>query len=133
MRTTLLRHRWATIAVVVLLLFATSGMALSRMTCLMSGHSTVALGMLEDCCPEPEPTEGASIAPVCCVFGQAALDVEPFMPVSSMELVPLLACTIGLRPVHLVPLDGTGAERTLGTAPPVMVARRLALHSTYRI
>jgi hypothetical protein len=77
--------------------------------------------------------EGASIAPVCCVFGQAALDVEPFMPGASMEMMPLQVCEVGLRPTHLAQLEGSPTEHSFGPAPPLLVARRLALHSTFRI
>lgn len=133
MRRFLHRHRWATVSVVLLLLFATSSMALSRMTCLMSGHSVVAFGMLEDCCPEPEPTEGATLAPVCCVFGQAALDVEPFMPGSALEFMPLIAIDLRASDTQVVTLAGLSTERSFGLAPPLVVMRRLALHSTFLI
>lgn len=133
MRSLLQRHSWATLTVVVLLLFATSGMALSRMTCLISGHSIVGLGMLEDCCPEPEPAEGATIAPVCCVFGQAALDLEPLMPGASLEFLPLFASELrfhtALGPVPQV----LSTERFFGLPPPLEAAERLVLHSTFRI
>ncbi|MEX1132719.1 MAG: hypothetical protein WEC15_05810 [Flavobacteriales bacterium] len=133
MRRLLQCHRWATLSVVVLLLFATSSMALSRMTCLMSGHSILALGMIDDCCPEPEPTEGATIAPVCCVFGQAALDVEPLLPSTSMELLPLIANDVYVSGTLVVAHKSLPAERLYGRAPPLEAVERLVLHSSFRI
>jgi len=133
MRRLLHRNRWATLSVVVLLLFATSGMALSRMTCLMSGHSILALGMLEDRCPEPERSDGSTIAPVCCVFGQAALDLEPLMPGASLELLPLYANDVRFHTALNVAPRVLSAERFFGLPPPLGSAERLVLHSTFRI
>ncbi len=133
MRRLLQRHRWATISVVLLLLFATSGMALSRMTCLMSGHSVVSFGILEDCCPEPEPSEGPAVAPVCCVFGQAALDVEPLLPGASLEMMPLHAGDVHVNGLRIVAPQGLPADRCFRRSQPLAATQRLALHSTFRI
>jgi hypothetical protein len=134
MRQILQRHRWATLGVVGLLLFATSGLMLSRMTCVMSGRSVVALGMLEDCCPDPERSEGASIAPVCCVFGHAAADVEPFMPSEAMAQVAVPFAAVGfVKPFELALTEGHGTAILRDRAPPLPVNARLALFATYRI
>lgn len=134
MRRILQRHRWATLGVVGLLLFATSGLMLSRMTCLMSGRSVVALGSLEDCCPDPEKPEGASIAPVCCVFGHAAADVEPFMPSEAMAQVAVPFTAVGFaKPFELALTEDVGTATLRDRAPPLPATARLALFATYRI
>lgn len=128
------RHRWATLGVVGLLLFATSGLMLSRMTCLMSGRSVVAFGSLEDCCPEPERSSEASIAPVCCVFGHAAADVEPFMPTEAMAQVAVPFAAVGfVKPFELALIEDVGAPSLRDRAPPLPATVRLALFATYRI
>jgi hypothetical protein len=134
MRQVLQQHRWATLLVVGLLLFTTSGLMLSRMTCLMSGRSVVAFGMLEDCCPDPERSEGATIAPVCCVFGHAAADVEPFMPSEAMAQLAVPCAVAGfVKPLELALQEGHGTAILRDRAPPLPVNARLALFATFRI
>ncbi len=124
MRRQLHRHRWVTLAVTGLLMLATSGMALSRMTCLKAGHSVLALGQMEDCCPEGMPVDGPAFHDVCCVFGQAGGDVLPFVPTETMAVSPLwfahavppmVTTMIGngeaLPTVFIRPPPGTGTER----------------------
>ena len=134
MRQALQQHRWATLLVVGLLLFTTSGLMLSRMTCLMSGRSVVAFGMLEDCCPPPVQHEGAALAPVCCVFGNAAADVQPFMPTTVMDQFVVQAWP--LEPmVDVIMLQEEAHEPSAlrDRAPPLPGSTRLALFATYRI
>jgi hypothetical protein len=134
MRRILQRHRCITLGVVALLLFATSGLMLSRMTCLMSGRSVLAFGTLEDCCPDPEKPEGASIAPVCCVFGQAAADVEPFMPTEAMAQVAVPFAEVGfVKPFELALTEEVGTATLRDRAPPPPATTRLALLATFRI
>lgn len=134
MRGFLQQHRWATLLVVGLLLFATSGLMLSRMTCLMSGRSVVAFGMLEDCCPDPERSGEASIAPVCCVFGHAAAEVEPFMPSEALAQVAVPFAAVGfVKPFELVFTEDVGTTFLRDRAPPLPATARLALFATYRI
>lgn len=134
MRRILQRHRWATLGVVGLLLFSTSGLMLSRMTCLMSGRSVVAFGMLDDCCPEPERSTHATVAPVCCVFGHAAADVEPFMPTEAMAQVAVPYAVVGfVKPFELVLTEDVATTTLHDRAPPLPATARLALFATYRI
>jgi hypothetical protein len=134
MRRFLQRHRCITLGVVALLLFATSGLMLSRMTCLMSGRSVLAFGMLEDCCPDTEKPEGASIAPVCCVFGQAAADVDPFMPTEAMPQVAVPFTAVGFaKPFELLLTEDIGTTTLRDRAPPPSATTRLALFATFRI
>jgi hypothetical protein len=134
MRRSLQRHRWVTLLVVGLLLFATSGLMLSRMTCLMSGRSVVAFGMLEDCCPDPEQNQDASVAPVCCVFGHASAEVEPFIPAVVTDQLVVPVCSVA--PVIEAPQATAeiGVHASLrDRSPPLPPKARLALHATFRI
>lgn len=133
MRRFLRRERWATIAMTLLLLFATSGVALSRTTCLMSGRTVFALGNLEDCCPEPERSDAPTLSAVCCVFAQAGGDVEPFVASASQEAPPVPVAMDG------VPAARTGVPHLAlpgafhGRPPPMPATLRLAVLSTFRV
>ena len=70
-----------------LLMFATNGKILSRMTCLVGGHSIWGIGLLEECCPEHEEGEQASIMAQCCEIGQAGQQVSACLGHSGPDLV----------------------------------------------
>ena len=104
MRRFLHRNRWFTLSVVALLMFATSGMMLSRMTCLIGGHSTLSIGLIEDCCPDRELSDFATVAAQCCDVGQTdQLDIN-FVGHGSLDLIAIL-------------LDVEAAPSTLITSP----------------
>ncbi len=115
------------------MLFATSGMALSRMTCVISGHSVVALGMMEDCCPEPENAAGAMIAPVCCEFVQAGGDALPFVPSCSLQF--MLQASVPLHFAELISaqLAVVPTVRHFDFTPPIAGVEILVKHSVFRI
>ncbi len=71
MRRMLHRHRWINLLVSGLLLFATSGMALTRMTCLISGHTVMSVGAVEDCCPDVPGDGRAGLRAECCALSEA--------------------------------------------------------------
>jgi hypothetical protein len=134
MRSFLLRNRWATISMVVLMLFGTSGLALSRMTCLMAGHSVLRLGTMEDCCPTREVPDEPTVSPVCCVMGVAKADAAPFLSGASAGL-PMVAAVVAVHPPLLTidavhrPVEG-GTDR----APPLLLpADRLTMLSVLRV
>ena len=115
------------------MLFATSGMALSRMTCVISGHSVVALGMMEDCCPEPENAAGAMISPVCCEFVQAGGDALPFVPSCSLQF--MLQASVPLHFAELISaqLAVVPTVRNFDLTPPIAGVEILVKHSVFRI
>jgi hypothetical protein len=125
MRRFLHRNRWATLSVVALLMFATSGMMLSRMTCLMGGHSVWALGLIEDCCPEEEH-DMATISAVCCEFGQTSAFKEAFVGHAGIDLVGLLLC-LDAAPFSVLTLPEPAPLAWLESRPPPAFAgERLA-------
>ena len=125
MRRFLHRNRWATLSVVALLMFATSGLMLSRMTCLISGHSILALGLLEDCCPE-EDHDMATISAVCGEVGQTSVFEGTFVGHSGPDLVALLLC-LDAAPFTVLTLPEPAPLAWLESRPPPAFAgERLA-------
>ena len=133
MRRFLLRNRWATLSVVGLLLFATSGMAVSRMTCLMGGHSVLSFGASVDCCPSLEGNGGATIKAECCEFSLAKSDLSDVLPAFQLAWLAIA------MPVEEVAWHAAVAgivvriERLDGRPPPGSAPERLALLSRYVI
>ena len=133
MRRLLLRHRWATYLVAGLVLFATSGTTLSRMTCLMGGHSVWSLGAAADCCPEGEAHEGASIKALCCELSQAKAGVSAALPSVHQDAV-LLADVQQITSLVSKAVIAPVLVRWLDTRPPPRdVSGRLAELRTHRI
>ena len=121
MRRFLHKNRWATMMVVALLMFATSGISLSRMTCLIGGHSEWSIGLIDECCPDADH-DMATIEAECCEIGQTdrfqgifvahadldidalllVLDAVPFSIISISDHVPAFVLE------ERVPPDETG-------------------------
>lgn len=134
MRLFLQRNRWVTMAVVGLMLFGTSGLALSRMTCLMAGHTVLALGAMEDCCPEKEHSEVPTVSAECCVMGLAKADPMPFLSGASV-LLPMVVAVMDVHPplimVDALHRPGDGAA---DRAPPLLFpGDRQVLLSVFRV
>ena len=90
MRRLLLRHRWINLLVVGLMLFATSGASLTRMTCLAGGHSVLSFGLADDCCPMDDHHADASLKATCCELSQAKANTIAFVPNDVLALTPVL-------------------------------------------
>lgn len=74
----------------LLFLVGTALPAVSRMTCLMSGHSALTVGQAEGCCPEEAPAAGPAVRPVCCEVLTAKPTSQPFRAQWPV-LVPMVA------------------------------------------
>lgn len=88
----------------VLFLLGTATPAVSRMTCLQSGHSELSVGYAEECCPDKAPAQGATVKPVCCEVLTAKPEKHPFAAHGNVE-VPAPALDAFVPPV--VPVEGT--------------------------
>lgn len=134
MRKCLENNRWAAVAVALLLLFATSGMALSRMTCLLGGHTVVSLGTTTDCCPEDEAASNMpTVSGACCALSLAQGTDDPYLGNDDAGFAPLLV-VLGNAPVQL--LDTAPAaipEHRESRPPPMDAPERLAVLSTFLI
>lgn len=122
-----------TVLVAALTLFGTSGMGLSRMTCLLAGHTVLSLGTADDCCPEEAHGKEPSVKAECCVLGVAKPDAEPFMSAASVEL-PVLATLESRPPAIVAEVVHRAAAVSFGRAPPLLLpTERLALLSVFRV
>jgi hypothetical protein len=81
---------------------ATSGTAVSRMTCLMGGHSVLSLGMIADCCPEGPANDGAVVKAICCDLSSVGGVEADYLAHPSLS-IPLvgMACQMGSLTVHV--------------------------------
>lgn len=81
MRAFLDRHTWITYLVVGLFLLATSGTAISRMTCLEGGHSILSLGISTGCCPAEEShSDVPEFRSACCEFALVKGERDNYLP-----------------------------------------------------
>lgn len=130
MRQLLHQHRWVCYFVAGLLLFATSGTTLSRMSCLMGGHSVLSYGTAADCCPDEHDGEGSTVTATCCDLTEARLD-QAHMVVEEplvMEAPAMIIC--GLAVPQERALTGDCPHWLDGRPPPQSVPARLALLRT---
>lgn len=133
MRAFLLKNRWATAWVACLLLFATSGTSLSRMTCLQGGHSVLSLGRADACCPEESGGDLPSLKADCCSLTSATLEGIHVVASSSVVLNALFLA-LDAAPIHLVKEYVQGPVRWLdGRPPPMDGSDRLVSLRVHRI
>lgn len=133
MRRFLQHNRWVTVLVTCLLLFATSGFSLSRMTCLMDGHTVLSFGQAGDCCPEDEASDLPTVKADCCALTQAKLDRVSVITSSSLDLDPFFLTLDGVA-VHVAQVPPAIPLRWLDSRPPPMrTPERLAAFGAFLI
>jgi len=122
--------RWLTGFTAALLLFATSGASLTRMTCLSGGHSTLRIGLVDDCCPEGEENQGPVVKALCCDITQARFDQPSLIMEKQLAMLP----SVGIAPLIAVPsaalCQGVRAEWLNSRPPPKDGRARLSLLRT---
>jgi hypothetical protein len=133
MRAFLHSNRWASVLVAVLLLFATSGMAITRMTCLVGGHSVVSLGTMADCCPEDEPSDVPTVKAECCALSSAKAMAGPFMGHDDGGMAPLFAVLRNVPCETMVAVPMVLPRKPKSPAPPLRAQDRLSVLSIQRI
>lgn len=111
------RRPVAAFSMAALLLLGTSGVALSRMTCLMGGHSVLSLGMADDCCPGQEGTGGMALKAHCCAYTQAGGD-RPDALQSQMPVLALHGQVSEAVAASLLLLSDTRPWKWLDSRPP---------------
>ena len=133
MRRFLLHNRWAAVLVASLLLFATSGLSISRMTCLFSGHTVLSFGQLDDCCPDEQGGGQATFKATCCAFTQATSDRVVLIHANPLDIVPFFMVS-DVVPFLTMAVAATLPHRWLdGRPPPLSAPDRLAVLGTYLI
>lgn len=106
----------------LLLLWGTSGISFSRMTCLLSGHANYSLGAIDDCCPEGR-SETPAFKATCCDFGSVTNEVDDVMPGHQLALSPPLSSVAALLPIVPRRTEGCSAEGWLATRPPPLLTQ----------
>jgi len=133
MRRFLQNNRWATVLVACLLLFATSGFSLSRMTCMMGGHTVLSFGQADDCCPEDEGSDHPTLKADCCALTQAKLDRVSVITSNSLDLDPFFLALDEVA-VHVAEAPTAVLPCWLDSRPPPMrTSDRLAVFGTFLI
>lgn len=122
----------AVVLVTALLLLATSGLSVSRMTCLKGGFSVYTLGTtFADCGAEEMPSEPA-VRAECCTFGQVVLD-QPDLHHDRQLVVDVPVAHTPLPGALVMPLSAAGTEKVLSSRPPPRMDERRSLLRVYRI
>ena len=132
MRRFLHKHRWTVHLVVALLLFATSGTMVTRMTCLIGGHTELTIGLAEECCPHEEHA-GAVIGPQCCDIGQTDQLESSFIVQADLDLLGIFLA-LGSAPfITFTTPDPTPIAWLQSRPPPVDFGERSARTGTLLI
>jgi len=125
------RNRWALATMALLLLLATSGLTVSRMSCLISGHSELSIGIVDDCCPE-EDHEGTSVEATCCDLEKAGAQRFDLLPSTELVLIALPATEFVSLPGEC--LTERVSPRWLDSRPPPLSGlERLTLERCFLI
>lgn len=119
--------RWSTVVALGLLLLAGTALPmLSRMTCLMSGHSELRIGQPQDCCPPGDPCGEDELDATCCVFQQVMPLEERCVPAGMAPEILSPMMDLGHpAPTHR-PADVQVAARPCVKGPPLSAPERLS-------
>lgn len=128
------RHTWITYLVVGLFLLATSGTAISRMTCLEGGHSILSLGITTGCCPEEEGlSDVPEFRPACCELAFVQGERDNYLPNVGfdffVEEIDLWHMVVDISLPHRMPVISWLGSRP----PPLSGPDRLAAISVQRV
>jgi hypothetical protein len=133
MRRFLHKNKWVTAMVVALFMVATSGMAISRMTCLAGGHTVFSVGLASDCCPEPEQGTEPTITAMCCELSLTQGGRDMYLPNDGMDLLPTVLILDGAVVSLVQPAPVAVSTWLQSRPPPLPVLERLAVLSVQRV
>jgi|SoiMethySBSTD1v2_1073268.scaffolds.fasta_scaffold4119134_1 hypothetical protein len=125
-----LRRRLLAFSLMGLALGASAAPVLSSMTCVMSGHRVLAIGSIDDCCPDKQTPGRPVIEATCCAFAQAVPVKEDYRPEPPIALAGL----DHVSPVFQASMDIDAdlfAERIITRPPPLSAPLRLSRISLY--
>lgn len=110
----------------LLFLLGSAVPAVSRMDCLVSGHSELSVGFADECCPDDGDAQGPVFKAVCCEVLTAEPGKQPFAPQPPILVPdqPALVPVLGVK-VRAVALHRPGAHLSR-RPPPLALAERLA-------
>jgi hypothetical protein len=123
----------AVVLVMALLLLVTSGLSLSRMTCLKGGFSVYTLGASFPECGAEEVPSGPALRAECCTFGQVVLD-QPDLHHDRQVVVDVPVADAQLPGVLSMPMYARGTSKVMASRPPPRPTdERRSLLRVYRI
>lgn len=127
-------RQWFSALAALLLLTSSAMPAVVRMTCVNGGHTVLSIGHAEDCCPDRDQQEGASIQAICCEFQEAATQRAEFNAEHQVafQLPVVLLYSSGASNSHVVDLR-TPTDRGSERPPPLDVLERLSQFCSFRI
>ena len=111
---------------------ATSGMTISRMTCLIGGHSALSIGTLADCCPD-EGHDGPIIQAQCCVHGSVKGEQQEYIVHHDVDLAPALIALYAAPRLVLSEGDAPVFFPADDLPPPLGAPARLGVLCVHRI
>ena len=114
-------NRWLALPVTALLLALVGAPVLSRMDCLMSGHSTFAIGNMEDCCPHDGDADEPTLRAVCCELAQTAPEKADYLR-HSIATIDLQVVAADAPLLTLTPESSAPARHALASRPPPLSA-----------
>ena len=123
----------AVVLVTALLLLATSGLSLSRMTCLKGGFSVYTLGTTFAECGAAEVPSVPALRTECCTFGQVVL-VQPDLHHDRQMVVDVPVVHAQLPGILIMSLSAPGMSKVMASRPPPRPTdERRSLLRVYRI
>ncbi|MBL0045147.1 MAG: hypothetical protein IPP33_12370 [Flavobacteriales bacterium] len=127
-------RQWFSALAALLLLTSSAMPAVVRMTCVNGGHTVLSIGQAEDCCPDSDQQEGASIQAICCEFQEAAPQRAEFSAEHQVafQLPEVLLYSSGVSDSHVADLR-TPTDRGSERPPPLYVLERLSQLCSFRI
>jgi hypothetical protein len=135
MRAILHRNKWLTYVVLGFFLLATSGTAISRMTCLSGGHSVVSLGKATACCPQ-EAAHGptAEVRAACCELTTVQAERDNYLPDHNYYHFTVVDLVLEHFVIDRSMPEPVISVSWLGSRPPPLAATdRLAVISVQRV
>lgn len=133
MRAFLHRNTWFTYLVIGLFVLATSGTALSRMTCLEGGHTVLSLGLAVDCCPEDAPVDHPTYKASCCELAFVQGDRADYLPNTNADAL-VSGLMLAVLPTVIAVPEPVRRLSWLGSRPPPIDTRdRLSVIGVQRV
>lgn len=125
--------RWLPLLAGLLLLVCACAPALSRMTCAISGHSSLKVGQGEACCKAVQGVPGARVEATCCVMQRTLPLVSPFVP-HDLAVVPPAEVVMVVHPdAAAVHAAIAAPAEPAGRAPPPSSIEHCAFLGLFRL
>lgn len=91
------------------------------MTCVMSGHQVVHIGVGKDCCPQPKGKHGAHLSATCCVFAHTVPQRSEYTAPNFRAVHPVEAIPLFLPAGNATSTDLAASRGPIVTRPPPLL------------